>query len=220
MKYPYLKYSDKIDIHPVFINLTGNPLIVDLSINSKIYQDIDILDQQQFQKYLDKVMKDKYTWGVSGYLDNREKVLSNYPQMIADKRFYHLGLDIIVPLHTPLFTPLDSKVKETGYEKGEGNYGGYVLLMHKSDNFETFYSFYGHLCKDQLPSSGQNFEAGEQFALIGNFHENGNWFYHTHLQIITQKGLENGYISKGYCSSKHLAVIDELCPSPLPLFRR
>lgn len=220
MKYPYIAYSDNINIKPVFKNLSGDPLIVDMSIQSKIFDSIDVRDQKGFQEYLDNQMRDKFTWGVSSYLENREIVLSECPQMVEEKRFFHLGLDIIVPLGTPLHAPLDSTVKETGYEEGEGNYGGYVLLMHESEYFETFYSLYGHLCKDKLPSSGQNFKVGEQFALIGDFYENGNWFYHTHLQVITQKGLENGYTSKGYCSSKDLAVIDELCPSPLSLFIR
>ncbi|MCK5542413.1 MAG: peptidoglycan DD-metalloendopeptidase family protein [Desulfobacterales bacterium] len=220
MKYPYITYSDNINIKPIFENLSGDPLIVDMSIKSKIFDSIDVRDQKGFQEYLDNQMKGKFIWGVSSYLENREIVLSECPQMVEEKRFFHLGLDIIVPLGTPLFAPLDSKVKEAGYEQGEGNYGSYVLLMHESEYFDIFYSFYGHLSKSNLPSLGQNFKPGEQFASIGDFHENGNWFYHTHLQIITQKGLENGYISKGYCSDKDLSVIDELCPSPLSLFRR
>jgi murein DD-endopeptidase MepM/ murein hydrolase activator NlpD len=138
--------------------------------------------------------------------------------MVKEQRFFHLGLDVIVPLGTSLHVPLDAIVKETGYEAGEGNYGGFVLLIHQNDWFETFYSFYGHLCKDALPETGQHFAAGDTFARIGDFHENGNWFYHTHIQVITEKGLEQGYISKGYCSKDDLAVIDALCPSPLSLF--
>jgi peptidase M23-like protein len=220
MQYPYITYSDNIQIKPVFKNLSGDPLIVDMSINSSIFDNIDVRDQKGFQNYLDMKMKGNFTWGLSSYLENREIVLSECPQMVEEKRFFHLGLDIIVPLRTPLFSPLKSIVQEVGYEAGEGNYGNYVLLKHKSNYFTPFYSFYGHLCKEKLPVKGQNLEAGEQFALIGDFHENGNWFYHTHFQVITQKGLEKGYISKGYCTSDDLAQMDELCPSPLPLFVR
>jgi predicted homoserine dehydrogenase-like protein len=105
-----------------------------------------------------------------------------------------------------------------GYEAGEGNYGGYILLMHQSEHFDTFYSFYGHLCRDRLPLAGEEIAAGEAFAEIGDFHENGNWFHHTHIQVITAKGLEQGYMLKGYCSKDDLTTIDELCPSPLSLF--
>ena len=62
--------------------------------------------------------------------------------------------------------------------------------------------------------------AGATFAEIGDFHENGNWFYHTHIQTITQKGLDRGYLSKGYCAQADLAEMNDLCPSPIPLFKR
>jgi hypothetical protein len=203
---------------PVFKDLKGNPFVVDLSSKSELLKGIDVRDQVTFQKILEEKMQGKYHWGVSSYLENRELLLSDCPQMVAEQRFFHLGLDVIVDLGTPLHAPLDATIKETGYEAVEGNYGGYVLLMHQSNHFDTFYSFYGHLCKDNLPVAGKNIATGEAFAEIGDFHENGNWFYHTHIQIITEKGLEQGYISKGYCSKDDLATIDDLCPSPLPLF--
>jgi len=218
MKYPYIAYSEKIKIHPIFNNLTGDPMEVDMSVDSTLFDTIDVRDQKGFQKYLDDDMKDRYTWGVSSYLENREIVLSQCPQMVEEQRFYHLGLDIIVPLATPLHAPLDARVKASGYEEGEGNYGGHVLLMHESPYFDTFYSFYGHLNRERLPGVRTRFKAGESFAFIGDFHENGNWFYHTHLQVITQKGLDQGYLSKGYCAAKDLAIMDSLCPSPLSLF--
>jgi len=219
MKYPYIAYIKKVDIQPIFKNLKGDPLIADMSENSSLFNAIDVRDQKGFQSLLDEMMKDRYSWGVSSYLENRKTLLSQCPQMVEEQRFYHLGLDIIVPLDTPLHAPLDSTVKESGYEQGEGNYGGHVLLMHHSPYFEAFYSFYGHLNRDKLPKIGTNIKAGDEFARIGDFHENGNWFFHTHLQIITQKGLDLGYISKGYCSAGDLTQMDKLCPSPLSLFR-
>ncbi|MCF6246374.1 MAG: peptidoglycan DD-metalloendopeptidase family protein [Desulfobacula sp.] len=219
MKYPYIAYSEKIDIQPIFKDLKGDPLEVDMSVHSTLFDTLDVRDQKGFQKLLDDMMKDKYTWGVSSYLENRQIVLSPCPQMVEEKRFYHLGLDIIVPLGTPLHAPLDARVKESGYEAGEGNYGAHVLLMHESHDFETFYSFYGHLNKERLPAVGTKFATGEVFSHIGDFHENGNWFYHTHLQVITQKGLEQGYLSKGYCAASELAQMEGLCPSPLSLFK-
>lgn len=214
-----MAYSDKIRIKPVFKDLTGDPLVVNLSSGSPVFDRVDIHDQRAFQKFLDEWMKDQYTFGLASYLENRETVLSRYPQMKEEARFFHLGLDIIVPLHTPLCAPLDARVAASGYEAGDKNYGAHVLLMHESPHFETFYSLYGHLNQEKLPAVGQSFTAGESFAFIGDFHENGNWFYHTHLQIITEKGLDEGYLSKGYCAAKDLARIDELCPSPLPLFK-
>ncbi len=219
MRYPYISYSSRIEIHPLFEGLQGDPLIVNMSDSSLQFDEIDIQDQKKFQMYLDEAMHRKFSWGVSSYMENREKVLSHCPQMAEEQRFFHLGLDIIVPLDTPLNTPLAAIVKESGYEQGDGNYGGYVLLAHENRYFETFYSFYGHLNKEKLPPAGAILKPGQPFAYIGDFHENGNWFFHTHMQILTQKAFDMGYISKGYCSAEDLAQINSLCPSPLPLFR-
>ncbi len=219
LKYPYLTFSESVQVKPVFENLAGDPFVVDLSVMSPVYDAVNVLDQHAFQAYLDDEMKGRYSWGMASYLENRKRVLAEYPQMMEEKRFFHLGLDIIVPLATDLHAPLDAVVEASGYESGNGNYGAHILLRHDSPCFETFYSMYGHLNRDRLPRIGESFAAGDTFAYIGDFHENGNWFYHTHLQVITQKGLENGYLSKGYCSLKDLEIIDTFCPSPLPLFR-
>jgi hypothetical protein len=94
-----------------------------------------------------------------------------------------------------------------------------VLLRHEDALFETFFSFYGHLRSDRLPQEGQPFLAGQPFAVIGDFNENGNWFYHTHIQVITTAGLAAGYALKGYCTAADLATINDLCPTPIPLFK-
>lgn len=220
MRYPYIQYDCTVEIAPLFKNLQGIPLVVDMSDRSPIFEGMEVRDQREFQCRIDRLMaEDKHSWGVSSYLENRQKVLSDCPQMVREQRFYHLGLDIIVPLETSLYAPLVATVAESGYEAGEGNYGGYVLLRHESPVFDTFYSFYGHLQQKSLPSAGSQYNAGDEFARIGDFYENGNWFYHTHLQVITKKGLEQGYQSKGYCTAADLAVMDDLCPAPLSLFR-
>jgi murein DD-endopeptidase MepM/ murein hydrolase activator NlpD len=87
-------------------------------------------------------------------------------------------------------------VEAAGYEAGQGSYGGYVLLKHANRRFETFYSFYGHRSRSRLPEVGTSFFSGEAFAAIGDFHENGNRFYHTHVQVITHEGLAADYMTK------------------------
>lgn len=219
MYYPFLLYSQKVKHRPVFQKLQGDPFIADLSTNSPLLKGINVRNQKGLQRVLEDRMGSQYHWGVSPYLERRDTLLGDCPQMVAEKRFIHLGLDVIVGLGTPLSAPLDATVADSGYESGEGNYGGYVILKHEGPCFETFYSFYGHLRKDNLPEAGKTFPAGVAFAEIGDFGENGNWFHHTHIQVITQKGLKKGYASKGYCSEKDLVEINDLCPSPIPIFK-
>lgn len=220
MYYPFMLYNEKIDHRPVFTGLQGDPYVADLSPASPLLEGVGPRDQMRFQQVLEEKMGTAHRWGFAPYLERRDTLLGDCPQMVADQRFIHLGLDVIVDLGTPLHAPLAASVAQSGYESGEGNYGGFVLLKHEGHGFETFYSFYGHLRKDRLPAVGAVIAAGAVFAEIGDFHENGNWFYHTHIQVITQKGLDRGYVSKGYCSAAELDHINELCPSPVPLFRR
>jgi hypothetical protein len=117
-----------------------------------------------------------------------------------------------------LCAPLASEVIISDYEQGNGNYGSHVLLKHDLEGCETIYSLYGHLDRQRLPETGTLLSPGEPFAYIGDFHDNGNWFHHTHQQIITQKGMDNGFVSRGYCSADDIATIDQYCPSPFPLF--
>jgi len=219
MFYPYLLYSEKIRLCPVFPDLTGDPYVADLSPASRLLKGVDPRDQKGLQRILEDEMGSDFSWGLSPYLERRDTLLGDCSQMVEEQRFIHLGLDVIVGLGTPLYAPLDGTVAECGYEAGEGNYGGYVLLKHESRHFEPFYSFYGHLCRDPLPAKGATINAGANFAKIGDFHENGNWFYHTHIQVITQKGLDRGYLSKGYCNENDMAEMNHICPSPIPIFK-
>ena len=117
-----------------------------------------------------------------------------------------------------MYAPLEAIVDDCGYEEGQGNYGGYMLLKHGGD-FEPFYSLYGHLNPDSLVAKGTVLKRGESFAKIGDYDHNGNWFPHLHLQILNGRGYEEGYRSKGYCTAEDLPNIKYFCPSPVPLFR-
>ena len=141
MRYPYIDYCDLVKICPIFEDLTGDPLVLDLGAGAPVYGKVDLKDQKVFQKWLDTAMAQQGTsWGVASYLENREPLLDTYPQMRGEQRYYHLGLDIIVDLDTPLHAPLSATVVHSDYEEGPGNYGGNVLLRHDGEGFETFYS--------------------------------------------------------------------------------
>jgi murein DD-endopeptidase MepM/ murein hydrolase activator NlpD len=110
-------------------------------------------------------------------------------------------------------------VFKVGKEEETGSYGGFVVLKHTVNN-TPFYSIYGHLKTPHQVTVGQSLRAGEIFAEIGVESDSGGWFSHTHLQIITQKSVDEGLIEqKGYASAADLPQIEEYFPSPYFLFR-
>ena len=207
-------FVDELSLCPVLgETFTDTPFTVAFTNESSMLPDIDFADQHAVQDYLEQHCYPKASWGLSGYLEFREPLLSFYPQMREQQRYYHLGVDVIAMAGTPLFAPLAGTVHAAGYEPMPGNYGGYVLLQHQEAG-ETFYTFYGHLNKDTLPTLGTTYGAGQQFCTMGVYECNGNWFDHTHIQLLTPRAFEQGYVSKGYCRETDLTTINTLCPNP------
>ncbi|MBB1553877.1 hypothetical protein HG442_000510 [Candidatus Gracilibacteria bacterium] len=55
-------------------------------------------------------------------------------------------------------------------------------------------------------------------ADISDFEDNGGYFYPLHLQIITEKGRQNGFFSKGYCTKEDRDTISAYTLDPTNFF--
>ncbi len=217
MQYPYCLFQAGLRTAPLF-KRKGPPYMLDLS-NSGPLRNEDPGDPVAYQSFIGRLMG-RMTWGFSPYLEKRDHMLQHFPQMASEERWYHLGVDILLPLGAQLHSPIEAVVVETGYEEGAGNYGGFAVLRYSREFMEPFFSLFGHLNKNALPEKGRVLKPGDVFCRIGDFHENGGWYHHTHLQIITVRGMEEGFLSRGYCSGNSLGGINALCPSPVPLLIR
>ncbi|SDQ67129.1 peptidoglycan DD-metalloendopeptidase family protein [Flagellimonas zhangzhouensis] len=208
-----------VTIHPLFGDyLKGTPYIFDFSSNNPKTLEYTLFDFQQFNTMIfDELAATNHQWGIGKYLEERKTLLRAYPNIIEEKRYYHLGLDIVVPFDTPMFAPLDAEVYKTGKETTVGNYGGYIILKHNI-NGVVFYSLYGHLKTPHLVKVGDKIKAGQEFAHIGQESDSGGWFCHVHLQILTQEAMDAGYSDWGYISSTLLPKVEEYFPSPYFIF--
>lgn len=217
--YPYNLLKE--EIFPLFgPEISELPVYIDISIDNEYVERIcSSQTQKEFNDYMiSEMQKHNCHTAVSGYLEDRTTLLKKYPQMVSENRVYHLGVDVTGPLGTDIYAPINGEVVESYYEEGEGNYGGMIVLKHDINKC-VFYSLYGHLNRTILPAVGTKINKGEKFAKIGDFHENGNWFHHVHLQVFTELGYSNGWINKGYCSGKDLVHIDKFVPNPVFLLR-
>ena len=112
---------------------------------------------------------------------------SNYISQLDSKqrRDIHLGVDIFAKAGTVIRAPLDGKVFILKDNAFKYDYGPTIILEHKINDSEKFYTIYGHLSKKCLKilRVGKKIKKGEIIAEIGNYPINGNWPPHLHFQI-------------------------------------
>ena len=208
------------DLHPLFGDLLkGEPYVFDFSSKNPKTLNYNLDNFQEFNEDIFNELKNSgMNWGIGKYLEERSNILRGSANIINEKRIYHLGLDIIVPFNSVVFCPLDGYVQKLGKETQKGNYGGYLVLKHKIKN-QTFYSLYGHLKTPHKVQLGQEIVSGQELAVIGKESDSGGWFCHLHLQIITQKAMNEGYSEWGYISKKLLPKVEEYSPDPNFIFK-
>ena len=211
---------EKFDVYPLFGDLLkGEPYVFDFSSKNPKTVNYNLDNFQEFNENIFNELKNSgKKWGIGKYLEERKNILKGSINIINEKRIYHLGLDIIVPYNSVVFCPLDGYVHKLGKENQKGNYGGYLILKHQVNN-HTFYSLYGHLKTPHKVQLGEKILAGQELALIGKESDSGGWFCHLHLQIITQKAMNEGYSEWGYISEKLLPKVGEYFPDPNFLFK-
>jgi len=219
MFYPLVIQQRAVAIRPLFADLLeGRPYLLDLSEPVTGQGKYTTSDFEAFQREIfDEMHGAGARWGIGKYLENRSGLLGEYPDMIRQGRVYHAGLDIIVPAGVPLFAPLEGRVHAAVVDGGIGNYGGVVVLRHQLDDV-IFYSLYGHLNTRFEVEAGQTVAAGQRFGTIGEGEDSGGWFTHTHLQILTPLALERGLMLSGYVRGEDLDHVDDIFPSPYPMF--
>lgn len=136
----------------------------------------------------------------------------------SDRRAVHIAADVFAAAGTPLFAPLDSIVEFAGYRSANLDYGGLVMLAHKTPDGDTFHTLYGHLSKESVEKLdvGQHIEKGTEFAALGELDENGGWNPHVHFQLaLSTDGMNEDW--PGTAAPDDLYFWTKICPNPAAL---
>jgi len=96
-----------------------------------------------------------------GYTVNARSPFGWRVHPITGKRKFHHGIDVALPVGTPLTAPADGVV----VKKGNGPSGGVTLILKHEDNRHTVYY---HLQKPSHLLKGTRVERGELIAYSGN----------------------------------------------------
>ncbi len=140
------------------------------------------------------------------------------PWKASNRRTVHLGVDVFAPAATTVRAPLNAVVCVVENRPASLDYGGLVILQHKTPEGDFFYSLYGHLDREvsQQLQPGQTLMAGDVFAALGTPEENGGWAPHLHLQLaMSIEGLEADW--PGVADPDDLAFWNAMCPNPAAL---
>ncbi len=107
------------------------------------------------------------------------------PHPTSDHRTVHLGVDVFAPAGTPICTPSQAVVRTVDYRHAAGDYGGVVVLEHRTPQQQPFFTLYGHLARSVAArlKPGQTIAEGEAFAELGAEEDNGGWPPHLHFQL-------------------------------------
>ena len=214
-----------LDAFPVlgdaYTNTDYVPL--DLSVDNPHLQAVNVSSSKDLEDYIWKHMKnDQAKIAYGGYLEKRG--IYNRSQHfnqnnLETERNIHLGMDLWIEAHTPIYAPLDGQLHSFKDNSGFGNYGPTLVLKHKLNGVK-FYTLYGHLSLKSLSKKrfGDSIVKGQQIATLGTAKENGDYPPHLHFQII--KDIED-YLGDypGVSNEKDLEFYKANCPNPNLLLR-
>jgi len=130
-------------------------------------------------------------------------------------RTVHLGIDLFASPGAPIHAPLDGVVHALAVNTAPLDYGPLVILRHTTKDGLEFFTLYGHLARETFDflRPGQTIARGQEFARIGEVHENGGWAPHLHFQIIVDL-LDYPSDFPGVAPASQRNVWNSLAPDP------
>lgn len=169
---------------------------------------------------LGKLYRENHLPCYGGFLEDRSVLWRGFEE---SKKMIHLGIDInnLMPGFR-VTTPCKSKVIHLHVDNLEYNgWGGRIILELETSYLGCKYLMYGHLAHTNLPIVGTLFEAKDTVGYIGDYDENGGWFYHLHVQLITDHhfNMHKDDLSKldGYLLDSDFPLVDEYARDPTGL---
>jgi 4-aminobutyrate aminotransferase-like enzyme/Ser/Thr protein kinase RdoA (MazF antagonist) len=201
--------------------LTAVCAVFDLSVSSKFLgADPSASGTQNLSEAVFHKLKEaNASFGIGRY--NEPRLLYTSPLFGASenptdqRRTVHLGIDLFAAPGTPVHAPLDGVVHAVAINTAPLDYGPLVILRHITGDGTEFFTLYGHLARNTFNAlqAGQRIARGQQFANIGDVHENGGWAPHLHFQVIVDL-LDHRSDFPGVALASQRDVWTSLSPNP------
>lgn len=134
------------------------------------------------EEFVEKFRIDNIGIPYGGFLEERSLYKSSIHFSVDKIRNIHLGIDLWIPADTPVYAALDGEVHSVAYNSALLDYGWCVII----DYGENEFVLYGHMSSQVLEdfNTGDIVKKGQIIGYIGDYHENGGWYPHLHLQVM------------------------------------
>lgn len=196
----------------------GKALILDLSGKDKYWLTVDLQSVSALQTLTQELMQaQQAVIAVGRYGEDRAFLYQRsdlFQLCDARIRSIHLGIDLTVPVGTPIFAPLAGNVHSAHNNSGFGDYGPTLILQHQLVG-HNFFTLYGHLSLVSIMAmpAGKSITAGETIGAIGDSDVNGGWPPHLHFQIIENLWNHEGDFP-GVIDAQQASAYLMNCPNP------
>lgn len=167
-----------------------------------------LLDAAKCDAWVQKIAREHkadYTFG--GWLEDRAHLWRGH--YLPPGPQAHLGVDYNVPDGVRVALCLDGEVVHIGRDGQWGGWGG--VLVFRLDHPPVKgadYLYYGHLAWDDTVKLGQKLKAGDIVGKTGQPHQNGQWFPHLHVQMVSAAKMEG--------TGGNPLNVDGYMPPPVP----
>jgi murein DD-endopeptidase MepM/ murein hydrolase activator NlpD len=198
---------------------TSNDFItLDLSIHNPELKAVNVSSSDDLEHFIWKHIKTngaKIAYG--GYIEKRgiyQRSTYFNQQNPEEERIIHLGMDLWIEAHTPIYAPLNGTIHSFKNNTNHGDYGPTIILKHHIEGVE-FYTLYGHLSLASIQDLevGVEVTQGDQIATLGTAEVNGDYPPHLHFQIIKDiQDFSGDY--PGVSNQLDLAFYKDNCPDP------
>ncbi|MFI5688478.1 aminotransferase class III-fold pyridoxal phosphate-dependent enzyme [Streptomyces sp. NPDC051636] len=133
----------------------------------------------------------------------------------GERRSVHVAIDLFDAAGAPVFAPFDGKVEAVEFRDADYDYGGVVLLEHRTGSGTPFWLLVGHLDRRSVERlrAGDPVRRGETIGWIGRAAENGGWPPHIHVQLFTTL-LGRSTDLPGAVRPSEADVWESICPNP------
>jgi hypothetical protein len=178
-----LSESKRINASGLFPDFTPRWQKVDLNALYLQHKDLNMQNPQDQIKLLELANqgnKDIALYG--GFGENRAEIWKRLPPDVYP--YTHLGVDFNhLKVGQPVHSLTDGSILHSWVDRSRSDgWGGRVIVYC---NKKGLYVLYGHLDPHHLPKNETRIEKGERIGIIGDPKENGGWFPHLHLQVMT-----------------------------------